>query len=598
MSLVKAINLEDQRDSLWSSNCELDSPPLHLNNKLIIGITMAVMVSASYSNVVEHTFHVGNLSVRRVCREQTIIAVNGSLPGPTLQVAEGDTLVIHVVNKSPYNVSIHWHGVFQLLTAWADGPGYATQCPIQPGNKYTYKFKVAKQEGTLWWHAHTSFMRATVYGALIIRPRAGRSYPFPTPYKEVPIMLGEWWNANVMDVERIGMAIGGVPNVSDAYSINGRLGDLSPCSKKHTYKLNVVKGKTYLLRLINAALNNQFFFKTADHKFTVVAIDASYTEPYHTDVVVLGPGQTTDVLLQTDQPIGDYYMAARPYVSAMLPAPFSPIATTGILRYRGGTTSISSASTPKMPILPAFNDTPSAHRFHTNLTGLKNGPFFVKVPRNVDVKMLITVGVGISTCQTPNACIANPFGPNILFSASMNNQSFQLPSSLSLLEAFVTGAKGVYTEDFPDQPPLKFNYATDNNQSLWMTLKNTKVKRLKFNSKVEIVFQNTNILSIESHVMHIHGFNFHVLAQGFGTYNQKSDKKNFNYVNPQERNTVAVPTGGWAVIRFRANNPGVWLMHCHMDLHMPMGPATAFLVEDGPYPWMKLPPPPKDLPRC
>ncbi|MCL7030683.1 hypothetical protein MKW94_006135, partial [Papaver nudicaule] len=61
------------------------------------------------------------------------------------------------------------HGVFQLFDAGADG-AYATQCPIKPGNKYTYKFKVSKQEGTLWWHAHKSYMRATVYSALIIRP--------------------------------------------------------------------------------------------------------------------------------------------------------------------------------------------------------------------------------------------------------------------------------------------------------------------------------------------------------------------------------------------------------------------------------------------
>ncbi|RZC86334.1 hypothetical protein C5167_007521 [Papaver somniferum] len=442
--------------------------------------------------------------------------------------------LLHDIVKRTKETFIHSF-VDSSKHAGADGQEYANQCPIQPGNKYPYKFKVAKQEGTLWWHADTSYMRATVYGALIIRPRAGRSYPFPKPYKEVPIMLGEWWNANVMDVERI--------------------------------------GETYLLRLINAAINNQFFFNIADHKFIVVAIDASYTEPYHTDVVVFGPGQTTDILLKTDQPIGDYYIAASPYVSAMYPAPFSPIATTGILHYIGGTTSISSASAPKMPILTAFNDTQTAYKFHGELTGLKNGPFFVKVPRNVDVKMLITVGLGITTCQTPNTCVGNPFGSNILFSASMNIQSFQLPSSISLLEASYRGATGIYTEGFPDQPPLKFDYATDKNQSLWIP-QNTKVKRLKYNSKVEIVFQNTNILTPQSHVMHIHGFDFH------------------------ERNTVAVPTGGWTVIRFRANNSGVWLIHCHLDLHMRMGLATAFLVEDGPYPWMKLPPPPKDYPQC
>ncbi|KAM0948344.1 putative laccase [Dioscorea sansibarensis] len=85
-----------------------------------------------------------------------------------------------------------WHGIFQLLSGWADGPSYVTQCPILPGNKYTYKFNIIAQEGTLWWHAHFSSLRTTVYGALIIQPRAGpNAYPFPKPYKEVPILLGD-----------------------------------------------------------------------------------------------------------------------------------------------------------------------------------------------------------------------------------------------------------------------------------------------------------------------------------------------------------------------------------------------------------------------
>jgi laccase len=57
-----------------------------------------------------------------------------------------------------------------------------TQCPILPVNKYTYKFNVVGQEGTLWWHAHLSFLRQTVHGALIIRSRKGvEAYPFPKP---------------------------------------------------------------------------------------------------------------------------------------------------------------------------------------------------------------------------------------------------------------------------------------------------------------------------------------------------------------------------------------------------------------------------------
>ncbi|KAK4354105.1 hypothetical protein RND71_026299 [Anisodus tanguticus] len=72
------------------------------------------------------------------------------------------------------------HGVFQLLSGWADEPEFE----IRPGNIYKYRFNLTGQEGTLWWHAHVSWLRATVHGALIIRPKRGRSYPFPKPYKE------------------------------------------------------------------------------------------------------------------------------------------------------------------------------------------------------------------------------------------------------------------------------------------------------------------------------------------------------------------------------------------------------------------------------
>ncbi|KAJ9185297.1 hypothetical protein P3X46_004949 [Hevea brasiliensis] len=559
---------------------------------LLLCASALLASSVASAAIVEHSFHVKNLTLRRLCSEQVVTAVNGSLPGPTLRVREGDTLVVHVSNESPYNVTIHWHGIFQKLSGWADGPNMVTQCPIIPGSSYTYRFKVIKQEGTLWWHAHVLTLRATVYGALIIRPRSGHSYPFPKPDKEVPILLGEWWNANIIDVENQALATGGAPNNSNAYTINGMPGDLYPCSQNQTYTLKVENGKTYLLRIINAALNNQLFFKIANHKMTVVSIDASYTQPYITDVVVTGPGMTTDVLITADQPVGSYYMAASPYASAP-GVPFDDTTTRGILIYEGST-----APTPIMPLMPATNDTPTAHKFYSNLTGLAGGPHWVPVPRQIDEHMFVTVGVGLAPCGG-NATCPGPFGQR--FSASMNNESFQLPTGLSMLQAFFFNVSGVYTPNFPDAPPVKFDYTNANissDLSLLFTPKSTSVKVLKYNATVQIVLQNTALLAVENHPIHIHGFNFHVLAQGFGNYDPVNDPKKFNLVNSPLRNTIGVPVGGWAVIRFTANNPGVWFMHCHLDVHLPWGLATAFVVQNGPTPGSTLPPPPADLPKC
>ncbi|KAL7164555.1 hypothetical protein ACSBR2_040456 [Camellia fascicularis] len=77
-----------------------------------------------------------------------------------------------------------------MRTGWADGPEFVTQCPIRPGKSYTYLFTIQGQEGTLWWHAQCSWLRATVYGALIIHPKEGSSYPFPKPKHETALLLG------------------------------------------------------------------------------------------------------------------------------------------------------------------------------------------------------------------------------------------------------------------------------------------------------------------------------------------------------------------------------------------------------------------------
>lgn len=154
----------------------------------------------------------------RLCGTKSIITVNGKFPGPRVLAREGDRVVIKVVNRVSNNITIHWyvllcytnlhlcfqlnwlvdwwwvsvrHGIRQLQSGWADGPAYITQCPIQTGQSYVYNFTITGQRGTLWYHAHISWIRATLYGPIIILPKHNESYPFVKPYKEVPIMFGK-----------------------------------------------------------------------------------------------------------------------------------------------------------------------------------------------------------------------------------------------------------------------------------------------------------------------------------------------------------------------------------------------------------------------
>ncbi|XP_038719007.1 laccase-3-like [Tripterygium wilfordii] len=562
---------------------------------LFLGVFLIFTFLVSFTNaeIHRHKFVIQAVPVKRLCRTHSTITVNGQFPGPTLEVRDGDTLIINAINRARYNVTLHWHGVRQLRNPWADGPAYVTQCPILPGRSYTYRFTIRNQEGTLWWHAHSRWLRATVYGALIIHPRMGSPYPFPTPKREIPILLGEWWDRNPMDVLKLATFTGAQPNISDAYTINGQPGDLYRCSKKETVIFPVNAGETILLRIINSAMNQELFFAVANHALTVVGVDAAYTRPFTTNVIMIAPGQTTNVLLTANQPPARYYMAAHAYNTAN--APFDNTTTTAILSYksapRGATRGKSAA--PIFPQLPGFNDTATATAFTARI----KSPSRVKVPTRIDENLFFTVGLGLINCTNPNSPRCQ--GPNgTRFAASMNNVSFVLPRRNSLMQAYYQGQPGVFTTDFPPVPPLQFDYTGNVSRGLWQPVKRTKLYKLKFGSKVQIVLQGTSIVSVEDHPMHLHGYQFYVIGSGFGNFNPARDTANFNLIDPPQRNTIGTPPGGWVAIRFVADNPGVWLMHCHLDSHLGWGLAMAFLVENGVGRLQTVQPPPLDLPRC
>ncbi|KAL8027042.1 hypothetical protein ABFX02_14G069700 [Erythranthe guttata] len=550
-------------------------------------IFVAMILSLSFASAETHyhQFVVEAAPVKRLCKTRNIITVNGQFPGPTLEARDGDSFVINVVNAARYNVTLHWHGIRQMRTPWADGPEYVTQCPIQPGASYTYRFKIENQEGTLWWHAHSKWLRATVYGALVIYPKLGVPYPFPMPEREIPILLGEWWDRDIISVLRQSKFTGAAPNVSDAYTINGQPGDLYRCSKKETTKFNVRSGETVLLRIINAALDQELFFTVANHMLTVVGNDAAYNKPFQTMVIMLGPGQTTNVLLTANQPTGRYYIAARAYATAQN-APFDNTTATAILEYNNFL-----SQRPLMATLPRFNDTATATAYTSQVRSLSSGKVFTRIDEN----LFFTVGLGLVNCQPGPRCQ----GPNnTRFAASMNNVSFVFPRRTSLLQAYYQNIGGVYTTDFPRVPPVAFDYTGNVSRGLWQPRFGTKLYKLRFGSNVQIVLQDTAIVSTEDHPMHLHGYHFFVVGQGFGNFNPRRDTARFNLVDPPLRNTINVPVGGWAVIRFVADNPGVWLMHCHIDSHLTWGLGMAFLVENGIGELQSVAAPPPDLPPC
>ncbi|KAJ9146045.1 hypothetical protein P3X46_028360 [Hevea brasiliensis] len=526
----------------------------------------------------------------RLCSTKSMLTVNDSFPGPEIHVQKGDTVFVNVHNQGKYGVTIHWHGVKQPRNPWSDGPENVTQCPIPAGTNFTQEINFSSEEGTLWWHAHSDWSRATVHGAIIIYPKNGTTYPYTEPYEEETIVLASWYKADVMEVITDALTTGADPNVSDAFTINGEPGDLYDCSNETTYRLAVEYGKTYLLRVINAILNEETFFGIAEHNLTLVGTDGAYVRPATVDYIVIAPGQTMDVLVTANQAPSYYYIAGSPFADSI--APFDNTTTTAIFEYKGNYTP---PSTIPFPVLPLYNDSDAAATFTNKIRALNSAEHPVNVPKNITRQIYMTVSTNTLPCPN-NSCSGNSNGDRL--SASLNNISFDTPS-ISILQAYYWNlSKDVYTTDFPEKPPTFFDFTGNVDNITLYTNPGTKVIMLDFNETVEIVFQGTNLSAAENHPMHLHGFSFYLVGKNKGNFDNATDPLKYNLIDPPEVNTIGLPKNGWAAIRFYADNPGVWFMHCHLERHASWGMDTVLIVKNGGTEATSIRPPPSYMPPC
>ncbi|XP_050269258.1 laccase-15-like [Quercus robur] len=530
----------------------------------------------------------------RLCSTKSMLVVNESFPGPVIRVHKGDTVFVNVHNQGYYGVTIHWHGVKQPRNPWSDGPEYITQCPIEPGSNFTYEVNFSNEEGTLWWHAHSDWTRSGVHGAIVIYPSEGTTTPYPMPDDEEIIILGSWYTEDVNKLVAEDLRTGADTPRSNCYVINGQPGDLLPCSRESTYRWVVDYGKTYLVRIVNAAMNAELYFAIANHSLTVVGMDGNYVKPIIADYVMISPGQTMNVLLTANQSLSHYYIETRQYDTARPDVTdYDQTNATAILMYSGNYTAPDSPFIPYL--LPSYEDSLSANRFLDRLRSLASKEHPVDVPLNVTVKMYITVSMNQLLC--PNASCDGIDGNRLV--SSLNNISFENPST-DILLAYYRNLSGIYTTDFPNWPPSMFNFTqADLPMNTTIPIQGTKAKVLNYNEEVEITFQGTEVLNAsENHPLHMHGYSFYVVGSGYGNFNNETDPKTYNLVDPLEVNTVGVPKNGWATIRFKASNPGVWFWHCHFDRHLSWGMNTVMIVKNGGTPETSIRPPPTNMPSC
>lgn len=143
---------------------------------------------------VEYDLYVADTMANFTGKPRMAIAVNGSIPAPTLSFTQGDTAIIRVHNKMKVETSVHWHGI--LLPNEQDGVPYLNTAPIMPGTTHTFTFPLL-QSGTYWYHSHTMLQeQAGLYGSIVIKR------PDEPPMKEYVLVLSDWTDENPHQVLR------------------------------------------------------------------------------------------------------------------------------------------------------------------------------------------------------------------------------------------------------------------------------------------------------------------------------------------------------------------------------------------------------------
>jgi FtsP/CotA-like multicopper oxidase with cupredoxin domain len=261
------------------------------------------------------------------------VTVNGNYLGPTIEATVGDRVMVTATNKLLQQevLSMHFHGVKQVGTPWADGTAFISNCPITFGSSYTYNF-TANEPGTFWYHAHVgSLGMEGSSGMIVIYDRDAVSYPSQTRSKfgsfdydaELRIVLSDWYHPSVYTLNAMieHNPFQWVGN-GDSILINGK-GESKLCSyngsttmvtttqpdgtqstttstcKGNREVFALQRDKTYLVRIVNTANLAFFNLAVAGHYFTMLGVDGgSFTTPVDVNSVDLSSGQRYMALLR------------------------------------------------------------------------------------------------------------------------------------------------------------------------------------------------------------------------------------------------------------------------------------------------------------
>ena len=314
----------------------------HLANSLVTGklttlaavslgrlwpLVTAPMLSAA---TVEYHLTIDEKVVNFTGKPRPAIAVNGSIPAPTLTFHEGDLARIHVTNAMKVPSSIHWHGM--LVPNRMDGVPFVTFPPIKPGETFDYVFPI-RQHGTYWYHSHTALQEQKgLYGALRILPRRGGV----SGDLDRTVVLSDWTDESAHEVLRWLKRGSEWPALQRGTSQSmfgamraGKLGDywkrellrMPPmdlsdvaydrflANGEPEHRIAAKPGQTVRVRIVDGSASTFFHLQFAGGPLTIVSADGQDVRPVIEDRVLIGVAETYDVLVTTPGP-GAYELRA------------------------------------------------------------------------------------------------------------------------------------------------------------------------------------------------------------------------------------------------------------------------------------------------
>lgn len=524
-------------------------------------------------------------------------------------------------------VAIHWHGLSMRDSPEQDGaPGF-TSCAILPGSSQTYRFQIHKEDvGTHWWHSHTGMARADgLWGTLTVLDPINRSDQrlldaYATAHTLPPI---EWDCEQVITlgdhyfspgIEQISWFASrhslGFEPTPDNVLINGqgtfdcsRLLDPGQhnCTSSRPYPtIQVEQNKRHRLRLINVGSVGHQTFSIDQHTLTVIEADGSIIEPYTTTRLSIAPGQRYSVLVnanqETDNSSKFWLRSEMDYECFNMPNPNLEYHAKAVVQYvTNQQFQESSMSSPK--------DNPVRHSSY-DLELRTSASKRSVLPRSQQIVLPQTHAwprkEGEEPCHDEQAKLLRPLRSEVQGAPRapqihLDKHDQQAVVTVTMPKLDRNGLVPVSWINrtqwtAPSVPLLRsfaFTSTTTNvtapGPRLFDPIRQTVLTTHPAESvTLELIINNKDEAP---HPFHLHGHKFHVVAVsesnvGFGSYNPvgpNSDAEWFDESTAPYRDTVSVPRRGFAILRWRTDNPGVWAMHCHVLVHMQTGMALAIV---------------------